>query len=93
LDLGPVPETHFAHRIAMNPISLILPAVLGLLLGILLQSLTEAELGRRAAAQRITIARMNIMRFAAYLIVGFMLGLALPSFAAWLLAKLAGGCG
>jgi hypothetical protein len=33
---------------------------------------------------------MNIMRFAAYLIVGFMLGLALPSFAAWLLAKLAG---
>jgi hypothetical protein len=29
---------------------------------------------------------MNIVSLAAYLVVGFMLGLSLPSFAAWLLS-------
>ena len=37
-----------------------------------------------ASAQRIAIARMNIVHLAVYLLVGFVLGLALPSFAAWL---------
>jgi hypothetical protein len=34
---------------------------------------------------RFALHRMNIVRFVAYLIAGFMLGLVLPSFAAWLL--------
>jgi hypothetical protein len=66
-------KRRFAHRIAMNPIDLILPAVLGLVLSVLLCRSRSASRGMSPAGFIIAAA------------VGVLLGMLLPWFGVWLL--------